>query len=137
VWLDRRERGAWPFAVPGDGIRFPSEPAVADLDGDGTAEIVLTSWPQKAGGQRGRLHVLDWLGREVHAADLPPSSPAGSWNGALGAPALSRAGPGADVVAFVGTVHSGVVAYRIPGSAGARILWATGRGDPTRSGAPR
>jgi hypothetical protein len=137
VWLDKREHGAWPFTVPGDGIRFASEPVVADLDGDGAAEVLLTSWPEKAGGQRGRLHVLDSLGREVHAVDLPPSSPAGSWNGALGAPTLSRVGAGTDLVVFVGTAHSGVAAYRIPGSAAARILWATGRGDATRSGAPR
>jgi len=136
VWLDRTEHGAWPFEVPGPGIRFASEPVVADLDGDGKAEVLFTSWPEKASGARGRLHVLDHLGREIHAVDLPPSSPPGSWNGALGAPALARLAPGGDLAVFVGTAHAGVAAYRLPGTAGARVLWGTGRGSLLRDGAP-
>jgi len=35
----------------------------------------------------------------------------------------------------VGTVHAGVAAYDLPGSAGGRILWGTGRGNIRRTGA--
>jgi hypothetical protein len=136
MWLDRSEHGAWPYAVPGPGIRFASEPVVADLDGDGKAEVLFTSWPQKGGADVGRLHVLDYLGREVFAVELPPSFPAGSWNGGLGAPTLARIDADPDLAVVVGTAHSGVVAYRIPGSAGARVLWGTGRGNLRRSGTP-
>ncbi|NTU83521.1 MAG: hypothetical protein HGA45_29820, partial [Chloroflexales bacterium] len=34
----------------------------------------------------------------------------------------------------VGTSHSGAVAYDLPGSASARVLWATGRGSYQRTG---
>ncbi|MBK6406868.1 MAG: VCBS repeat-containing protein [Holophagales bacterium] len=70
-WLDRTEHGSWPYDVPGTGIRFASEPAVADLDGDGYAEVLFASWPQKSVGGTGQLHVLDHLGRPLHAVDLP------------------------------------------------------------------
>src|SRR5262249_295862 len=58
-WLDKTEHGSWPYNVPtsgapGDEFRFASEPVVADLDGDGHAEGILTSWPKKASGRRGQ-----------------------------------------------------------------------------------
>ena len=135
LWLDRSEHGGWPFTVGGAGaVRFASEPAVADLDGDGRAEVIFASWPDKASGRAGRLHVVDSQGRLVHAVELPASSPAGSWNGGLGAPALARLAPGGDLHVFLGTAHSGVVAYRLPGTAAARVLWSTGRGSLARSG---
>ena len=52
-----------PFDVPGAGISFASEPAVADLDNDGRAELLLTSWTEKGSGQSGQLLVLDSEGR--------------------------------------------------------------------------
>ncbi|BDG05426.1 FG-GAP repeat domain-containing protein [Anaeromyxobacter oryzae] len=134
---DRKEHGAWPFTVPGPGaIRFASEPAVVDLDGDGQAEVIFASWPDVASGATGKLYVLDALGRLAYAVDLPPSFPAGDWNGGLGAPTVARLAPGGDVYVFLGTAQSGVVAFRIPHSAGARLLWPTGRGNLRRDGTP-
>ncbi len=40
----------------------------------------------------------------------------------------------ADLELVVNTAHSGVVAYDLPGTAGARILWGTGRGSYMRNG---
>jgi hypothetical protein len=132
--LDRTEQGSWPFTVPGRGVRFASEPAVADLDGDGKAEVIVGTWGEKAARGTGQLVVLDHLGRLLYAVDLPPSHPAGSWNGALGAPTVANVDEDPDVEIVVGTAHSGVVAYRVPRSAGARIAWGTGRGGAGRSG---
>jgi hypothetical protein len=135
--LDRTQRGSWPFDLSHAGaLRFGSEPAVADLDGDGDAEVIVATWPPKAEAASGRLHVLDHLGREIHAVDLPPSFPAGSWNGALGAPAVGNVDADPNVEIVLGTARSGVVAYRVPNSARARILWGTGRGGPERTGTP-
>jgi len=132
LWLDKAEHGSWPFTV-GPGLAFASEPAVADLDGDGKAEVIFTSWPTKASHGTGKLFVLDHLGRQVYAVDLPPP-PAGGWNGGLGAPTLARIDADPDLAVVVGTASSGVVAYRIPASAGATILWGTGRGSYLRNG---
>ena len=135
LWLDRSEHGSWPFTVPGSGYAFASEPAVADLDGDGKAEVLFTSWPPKASGKTGKLFVLDWQGRQVYAVDLPPAF-SGGWNGGLGAPTLARLQAGGDLAVVIGTAASGVVAYTIPGSASALILWGTGRGSLLRRGVP-
>ncbi len=135
LWLDRTEHGSWPFTVPGPGYAFASEPAVADLDDDGKAEVIFTSWPPKASGQSGKLLVVDAQGRQVYAVPLPPAL-SGGWNGGLGAPTLARLQPGGDLKVLVGTSASGVVAYTIPGSASARVLWGTGRGSLLRRGTP-
>ena len=71
----RQDRAdSWPFDVPGTGIRFASEPAVADLDNDGQAEVIFTSWGEKAGNTRGQLHIVSSQGVQLHAVDLPAPS---------------------------------------------------------------
>ena len=61
-WLDKTEHGAWPYSVydADEGFhRFASEPVVADLDHNGSAEVIFTSWPHKGGNRTGKLHILD------------------------------------------------------------------------------
>jgi hypothetical protein len=134
LWLDKTERGAWPFDVPGSGIRFASEPVVVDLDGDGYAEVIFTSWPEKRDNRVGQLHILDWQGRQLHAVNLPAPGAGKNWNGGLGAPTVADIDGDADLEVVVGTSHSGVVAYDLPGTADARVLWGTGRGSLERRG---
>ncbi|MBI1881492.1 MAG: VCBS repeat-containing protein [Chloroflexi bacterium] len=132
-WLDKTEHGNWPFAVPGSGIRFAGEPVIADLDNDGQAEVIFTSWPQNGGNRIGQLHILDYQGNQLHALDLP--APRGDdWNGGLGAPTIANIDTDPDMELVIGTVSSGVVAYDLPGTANARILWGTGRGSFKRTG---
>lgn len=134
-WLDKGPRGNWPFVVPGTGIRFASEPAVADLDNDGRAEVIITSWPENGGNRVGQLHILDYQGNQLHALDLPAPGSGATWNGGLAAPTLANLDDDAELEVVVGTTHSGAVAYDLPGSAAARILWGTGRGGFQRTGA--
>jgi hypothetical protein len=139
-WLDKTEHGSWPFTVPstgvgGDTFRFASEPVVADLDGDGQAEVIVASWPRKGTGLVGHLHVLSSMGVELHRVALPAPAIGKTWNGGLGAPTLANVDADADLEVVVGTSGSGVVAYELPGSAGARVLWGTGRGSYRRTGA--
>lgn len=132
-WLDKTQHGSWPYKVPGTGIRFASEPVVADLDGDGRAEVIFTSWPENGGGRLGQLHILDYLGNPLQAVNLPPPF-GGTWNGGLGAPTLADIDGDPDLEVVVGTTGSGVVAYDLPNTASARILWGTGRGSNKRTG---
>ena len=120
--------------MPGSGIRFASEPVVADLDNDGKAEVIFTSWPENGGNRIGQLHILDYLGNQIYAVDLPAPGAGEDWNGGLGAPTLANIDADPDMEVVVGTRSSGVVAYDLPGSAGARILWGTGRGSYKRTG---
>ncbi len=73
-WLDKTEHGNWPFSVykPAEGFfRFASEPVIADLDDNGYAEVIFTSWAQKGSHHTGKLHILDYLGNVIYEVSLP------------------------------------------------------------------
>ena len=140
-WLDKTQHGSWPYTVPtsgapGDDFRFASEPVVADLDNDGHAEVIFTTWPKKGvANARGQLIILNYLGQEIHRVDLPLPLGGGTYNGGLGAPTLANIDSDPDLEVVVGTIASGVVAYDLPNTANARVLWGTGRGSYRRTGA--
>jgi hypothetical protein len=136
-WLDKSEHGTWPFPVyhPADGyLSFASEPVVVDLDADGHAEVLFTSWTQKGSGRTGKLYILDHLGNLLQSAELPPAFGGVDWNGALPAPTLADIDGDPDLEVVVNTASSGVVAYDLPGSSHAILYWGTGRGSYQRSG---
>ena len=112
-------------------LRFASEPVVADLDGDGDAEVVFTTWTANGSNAGGDLFVVDALGNELQRVALPRS--AQTWDGALAAPTLARLDADANLEVVVNTAHTGLVAYEIPGTANARLLWPTGRGNIART----
>jgi hypothetical protein len=135
-WLDKTEHGNWPFSIyhPSEGVyRFATEPVVADLDNDGRAEVIFASWVQKNSNLTGKLHIVDSLGQVLHEVDLPLAF-SGNWNGALAAPTLADIDEDLDLEVVLNTAHSGFVAYDLPDTAGAVVLWGTGRGSNLRSG---
>lgn len=134
--LDKSTFGNWPFSVtqPGeDFIRFASEVLVADLDGNGTQEIIFGSWTEKGSGLPGKLHILTATGDVIHEIDLPHDP--GDENGILGAPTLADIDTNGDLELVVGTISTGMMAYDLPGASGGEILWSTGRGSYLRNGA--
>ncbi|MGC9396547.1 MAG: FG-GAP-like repeat-containing protein [Anaerolineae bacterium] len=135
-WLDKTQHGNWPFVVYPHSypLRFASEPVVADLDNDGYAEVLFATWAQKGSGQTGKLYVLDYLGNVLHAVDLPAAFGSPTWNGGLAAPTLADIDGDGELEAVINTAHSGFVAYDLPGTANARVLWGTGRGNYQRTG---
>jgi uncharacterized repeat protein (TIGR01451 family) len=137
--MDKTEHNSWPFnvaALAGD-MSFASEPVVADLDNDGRAEVIFGTWPRNGGRRVGKIVVVDWQGNLLQQVALPAplSTDANAWNGVLGAPTLANIDADADLELVAGTVGSGIVAYDLPGSANARVLWGTGRGSFLRTGA--
>ena len=138
-WLDGTEHGSWPYQVwtPAVGhLRYASEPVAADLDGDGDAEVLFTTWTQKGSNANGSLYILSATGALLHQVPLPAALGSTTWNGALAAPTLANLDADPDLEVVLQTAHSGVVAYDLPGTAGARVLWATGRGSTLRAGTP-
>lgn len=137
-WLDKTEHHNWPYSVynPVEGTyRFASEPVVADLDNNGYPEVIFTSWVQKGTSKTGKVHILDCQGNALHEVNLPGAY-SGDWNGALPAPTLADIDDDPNLELVLNTAHSGFVAYDLPGTAGARILWGTGRGSYQRTGSP-
>ena len=136
-WLDKTEHGHWPYSVynASEGFyRFASEPVVVDLDNDGKAEVIFASWTQKGSHQTGKLHILDYQGNALQTVNLPPAFGSPDWNGAMAAPTLANIDDDADLEVVLNTAHSGIVAYDLPGTSNARILWGTGRGNYQRTG---
>jgi hypothetical protein len=132
-WLDRTEHGAWPFDVNLGSIalRFASEPVVVDLDGDGKAEVLFTTWTQKGSNQRGDLFIVSWNGAEISHVQLPTS--ADDWDGAMAAPTVAQLDSDPNLEVVVNTAHTGLVAYEIPGATGGAMRWPTGRGSMRRT----
>lgn len=136
-WLDKTEHGQWPYAVSNASegfFRFAGEPVVADLDNNGRAEVLFASWVQKGKNATGKLHILDDQGNVLHEVELPQAFGNDNWNGALAAPTLANLDGDADWEVVLNTAHAGFVAYDLPGTANARILWGTGRGSQWRNG---
>ena len=135
-WLDKSEHHQWPYDLAelgGGSVRFASEPLVADLDNDGKAEVIFSSWVQKGSGLTGALHILNYRGEPLHTVPLPEDE-SGDWNGGLPAPTLANIDADPDLEIVVNTVATGLVAYDLPGTAQARVQWGTGRGNFQRSG---
>lgn len=136
-WLDKTQHGSWPYSVTKSSegiIRFASEPVVADLDSDGQAEVIFSSWTEKGSGKTGKLHILSSQGVPISETALPAAFGGVNWNGALAAPTLADIDGDAELEVVLNTAHSGLVAYDLPGTAGARVYWGTGRGSYQRSG---
>ena len=135
LWLDKTEHYGWPFVLDkGDGvIRYASPPAVVDLDRDGKAEVIFTTWTQAGSNKYGELVILDYQGHLLGSVELPHAM-GDTWGGALAAPTLANIDGDADLEVLVGTADAGLVAYDLPGTAGARVLWGTGRGSFARVG---
>jgi hypothetical protein len=136
-WLDKTEHHNWPYSVYNSvegAFRFASEPVVADLDNNGYAEVIFTSWVQKGLSKTGKVHILDYQGNLLHEVALPPAFGSPDWNGALPAPTLADIDGDPDLELVLNTAHSGLIAYDLPNTAGARILWGTGRGSYQRTG---
>ena len=138
-WPDKTEHGSWPYSVysAADGFfSFASEPVVADLDNNGKAEVIFASWTQKGSHHAGKLYILNYLGVPQQIVNLPPAFgvPTPTWNGALAAPTLADIDGDGNLDVVLNTAHSGIVAYTLPGTSQARILWGTGRGNYQRTG---
>ena len=135
-WLDKNEHFNWPYNVYSSGpLRFASEPTVADLDNDGFAEVIFASWVEKGSYETGKLHILDYQGNPIHEVSLPDAFGSPDWNGVLAAPTLANIDGDEDLEVVLNTAHSGFVAYDLPGTEDARVLWGTGRANYQRTGA--
>jgi hypothetical protein len=105
-----------------------------DLDNDGKAEVLFTTWTQKGSNATGDLFVLDYLGNLLYKVALPPPFGGATWNGGLASPTVDKIDTSGDLSVVTNTAASGIVVYDLPGTKNARMLWGTGRGNYRRDG---
>jgi hypothetical protein len=86
--------------------------------------------------QTGSLVMLGSDGTLLHSISLPPAFGSPTWNGAMAAPTLANIDSDANLEVVINSAHSGVLAYELPNTGNARILWGSGRGNYLRSGSP-
>jgi len=118
----------------GKTIMFSSEVTVADLNQDGTPELLLGTYGDPDVHDSGRLMILSAGGGVLHDISLPGPGHNGNGNGAPAAPAVGDLDGDGQLEVFVQTFDHGMDVFTIPGSAENCLLWPTARGGPLRMG---
>jgi len=142
-WLDKTEHHSWPFSVydQNEGIiRYSTEPAVVDLDGDGAMEVIFSTWTEYQSNERGHLFILNHRGELIQKVELPygddglvPDTNKGNFDGSAAAPTISDVDGDGEPEIIVPTVYAGLCVYDLPGLTMGQSLWNTGRGNYQRN----
>jgi hypothetical protein len=113
-----------------------SEPLIVDLNGDGSPEVVFTTYssgePRKP-ETPAHLVILDASGHELHEVEI-------FGRGSMAAPSIADLdGDGTLELVIslkdtLGGKDGGVQIWSLPGSSPNCVLWSTGRGNPLRQG---
>jgi hypothetical protein len=111
---------------------FASEVVAADLNRDGTPELVFGTYSLASGS--GRLVVLSAAGKRLHDVRLPRQGRNGNGIGVPAAPSIGDLEGDGRLEIVVTTFDHGIDVFRVPGSGTACLPWPTGRGGLLRNG---
>jgi hypothetical protein len=131
VWaVDARAETIWSHRYTDRAEVGTGGVVIADLSGDGVAEIVLATYSPTAG--RGELIVLDAAGNRLHTVPLPD-------RGAMPVPTIADAdGDGTlDIVVSTKGGQDGqpqALVFEVAGATANCLAWPTGRGNLRRDG---
>ncbi len=121
----------------GKAVMYASEATVADLNRDGSPEILFTTYGAPDVLDSGYLVILGADGSLLHDIPLPnPGGRNGNGNGAPAAPAVGDLDGDGQLEIFVQTFEHGMDVFTVPGSAANCLPWPTARGGPLRMGQP-
>lgn len=120
----------------GKAIMFASEVMVADLNQDGSPELIFTTYGDPNVSDSGHLIILAANGKLLHDVPLPNPGYDGNGNGAPAAPTIADIDGDGQLEILVQTFDHGLDIFKVPGSGTKCMLWTTARGGPLRMGAP-
>lgn len=143
-WLDKTEHGNWPFNLlkltTQAEVVYGTEPIIVDIENDGQAEVIFGSWTNTGSNDWGYLVVVNSNGDLLSSTEFPmpkscvfDSSSCDTWNGVMAAPTIANIDDDPNYEIVMLSSLSGVLAYRLPNSTNAKILWGTGRGNIQRT----
>lgn len=134
------------YAIGADGSRlwrydytkgvaetFATEVVVADLNKDGTPELVFGTYSHQPNA--GRLVVLSNTGSLLFDIVLPNQGTNGNGIGVPSAPTIADVDGDGQLEILLQTFEHGIDVFTVPGSGKACMPWPTGRGSLLRSGA--
>ncbi len=113
-WLDHTQHDNWPINVfDGSTMEYAAAPVVEDVNNDGKAEIVFTTFTQKNGAKRGSLYIVDGQGSILQQVELPPTADTSSLvpNGCMSRPLLGDVDGDGKAEIILHTTLSGVTVY--------------------------
>lgn len=111
---------------------FASEVVAADLNKDGTPELVFGTYSLQANG--GHLIVLENTGKLLFDLVLPAQGMNGNGIGIPAAPTIADLDGDGQLEILVVTFDHGMDIFTVPGSGTSCLLWPTGRGNLLRNG---
>ncbi|MCP4744761.1 MAG: VCBS repeat-containing protein [Desulfobacteraceae bacterium] len=120
----------------GKPIMFASEVMAADLNRDGSPELIFSTFGDPNELDSGHLVILAANGAVLHDIALPNAGQNGNGNGAPAAPAIADLDGDGQLEIMVQTFEHGMDIFTVPGSGCDCLLWATARGGPLRMGSP-
>ena len=137
--------GGKVYAVAPDGRRlwtadyaprrsktFASEVVAADLNKDGTPELVFGTYALRR--DAGRLVVLSAQGKKLSVTRLRHQRQNGNGIGVAAAPSIGDLTGNGTLEIVLTTIDHGVDVYTVPGSGTGCLPWPTGRGTTLRNG---
>ncbi len=135
--FDASSKEIWKFNYGhGKQIMYASEVTVADLNQDGSPELLFTTYGAPDLLDSGNLVILAANGKLLYDISLPNTGNNGNGNGAPAAPAIGDLTGDGNLEIFVQTFEHGMDVFRVPGSANNCLLWPTARGGNLRLGQP-
>lgn len=120
----------------GKAIMFASEVTSADLNQDGSPELIFSTYGDPKALDSGHLIIIAANGALLHDVFLPNPGSNGNGNGAPAAPTIADLNGDGQLEILVQTFDHGLDIFTVPGSGCKCMLWTTARGGPLRMGAP-
>jgi FG-GAP-like repeat len=112
---------------------FASEVVAADLNRDGTPELIFGTYAAEP--RSGRLVVLSAAGKRLYDIRLRHQGNDGNGIGAPAAPSIADIDGDGRLEIVLSTFDHGIDVYRVPRSGTNCLPWPTGRGNLLRNGA--